>query len=304
MRALSALLLLVCGCMTRHGVDDQHADEWQRPHPDGPRCEVLLECSKRIEGRVKCEPHAGRYVVTQTNETLIVPFERVTILRVTEFPKVLDAGSRAASAPGTLSMVPKHAPTAVAAADLGKPSEVTSATQFTAETAAKHLSLSPPVRLHEFAHYVDGGSIGITLQDWAGRVCCLFEDHGLMTKTGGRIFVGGRKPNHGKESTMLSVEEGLLAKRAAHRLAVAWLRNTYSAEEQGLLLAAKGPRRSAAFREAEAYFCHERRQGESRYGEFMRRWQFNNALAVVRGCRNEVMRQLEEDSRRRGRRDS
>jgi len=127
---------------------------------------------------------------------------------------------------------------------------------FTEETAAAYLKLTPPVKVLFYGGYMDGGSIGISLADAAGKEFHIFEDYSMGSGGGefmigktnypeslraiydrpvteGRIFIGQGSPTKDREIT--PVEKGKLIKTAVDCLAVAWFDREVTPEEQTLL---------------------------------------------------------------------
>lgn len=114
-------------------------------------------------------------------------------------------------------------------------------TNFTAESAAIFLGLTPPVRVTRAGEYADGGSIAITLVDATTNVFHMFEDHSIASRlaankdrlskdirsqyenepnTSGRIYIGDDRPT--RSGRLTSVAEGIQIKAAVECLAVTW----------------------------------------------------------------------------------
>jgi len=124
---------------------------------------------------------------------------------------------------------------------------------FTEETAAGYLKLTPPVKVLLYSGYMDGGSIGTSLEDATGKEFHIFEDWSIANRviastnfpesvreqykdrpyTAGRIFIGKGSPTKDREIT--PVDEGKRIKAAVECLAIAWYDREVTTEEQTFL---------------------------------------------------------------------
>ena len=182
---------------------------------------------------------------------------------------------------------------------------------FTEETAAGYLKLTPPVKVLRYSVYLDGGSIGTSLADAAGKEFHIFEDYSMGSGgnefmigktnypeslraiynrpvTAGRIFIGEGDPT--KNQKITPVEEGKRIKAAVEFLAIAWLDREFTTEEQKQLVdvVMKRRNRESGKQEIEERMVPPMKHGdtseESRaaFDAYMKdRYRFDAALYIV-----------------------